>query len=196
MIVTCELDWANLVVSDVAEHELGDVLAALKSYISISPELGVMPVDPTGPGYDDDPVFEAASNRVKMDEPQHISDIMSAGLRRRADLDLPDPQKPDRPRPQGIPDVYGGSPTIATNGETASSQSTVPPDHGSGRQHLEAPDLDDDDALARIAFDAYQNATGYEGAWGDGPKIGWQAAAAAVRAAALLQQADRVTAET
>jgi hypothetical protein len=61
------------------------------------------------------------------------------------------------------------------------------------RQYFEAPDLGDEDALAHIAFDAYQNATGYPAEW---VVKGWRAAAAAVKTAALLQQADRATAET
>jgi len=65
------------------------------------------------------------------------------------------------------------------------------------RQHLEAIDLDDDDAFPRIAFDAYAAVTGQTHTFDDNVyKDGWRAAAAAVRAATLLQQANRATADT
>lgn len=69
---------------------------------------------------------------------------------------------------------------------------------GSGRvtDHLEVVDLDDDDALARIAFDAYAAVTGRTHTFDDNVyKDGWRAAAAAVRAATLLQQANRAVAD-
>jgi hypothetical protein len=76
----------------------------------------------------------------------------------------------------------------------ASSQVT-----GSGRviDHLEVVDLDDDDALARIAFDAYVIAEGGSyPAWERAEtQEAWRAAAAAVRTATLLQQANRAVAD-
>lgn len=65
--------------------------------------------------------------------------------------------------------------------------------------HLEVVDLDDDDAFPRIAFDAFMTATGATNNWEGRPNLtdrGWRAAAAAVRAATLLQQANRVVAGT
>ena len=65
-------------------------------------------------------------------------------------------------------------------------------------QHLEPANLDDDDALARIAFETWGTVAGLIGRWDAAtPKAqeGWRAVAAAVRTAALLQQADRATAD-
>jgi hypothetical protein len=90
---------------------------------------------------------------------------------------------------------------IRVDGSTGDSLDGVYTGNGqsSGRvtDHLELVDLDDDDALARIAFDAYVIAEG--GSYSVWEKAetqeAWRAAAAAVKTAALLQQANRAVAD-
>ena len=55
-------------------------------------------------------------------------------------------------------------------------------------QHLQPPELDDDDALARIAYNTYDSQP-------SGGIEAWRAVAAAVRTAAQLQEANRVAAD-
>jgi hypothetical protein len=94
-----------------------------------------------------------------------------------------------------LDDIYTGPMddlARSTNGDAASSQGT-----GRVTDHLEVVDLDDDDALARIAFDAFAVVTGQTHTFDDDVyKDGWRAAAAAVRTATLLQQANRAAADT
>lgn len=69
---------------------------------------------------------------------------------------------------------------------------------GADRQHLEPPNLDDPDALARIAFDAYTSAQPENGfaSWDETyTKTGWRAVAAAVNTAAQLQRVGRAVAD-
>jgi len=73
----------------------------------------------------------------------------------------------------------------------------IDPSGAPERQHLEPPDLDDDDSLARMAFNAYMTATdqSLKLTFDDSAQPGWRAAAAVVRAATLLARADRMAAQ-
>lgn len=206
MILTYQLGPALLSVDGVSTAELGHVIDILKEDRTTTYRMkeGYLAhlIGSTGTPLDDGPVDDLATavngqatpgpvERAVMDEcadsnrPQYR--VQTARHLARI-IDDPNSEKDHARVSRQLANVMNWNKRTDPSGTAFPSPTT-------DRQHLEPPDFDDEDALARIAFNAYMAATGQPGYPFDDDepshKQGWRAASAAVRAAALLAQADR-----